>query len=82
MSDQLPPILTMSDVARYLRIGRTKAYELAYQPGFPVIRIGRLVRVPRERFLAWCNSQELLTEQAYDLEGPQTSLNRVANSHQ
>lgn len=50
----LPPILTMEDVARYLRIGRTKAYELAYRPDFPSVRIGKYVRVNREAFLRWC----------------------------
>ncbi|SFU39390.1 helix-turn-helix transcriptional regulator [Alicyclobacillus macrosporangiidus] len=79
MSEQLPPILTISDVARYLRIGRTKAYELAYRPDFPVIRIGRLVRVPRERFLAWCDSQGLTTEPAYNSEVSQTIPDYVAN---
>ncbi|MCL6488231.1 MAG: helix-turn-helix domain-containing protein [Alicyclobacillus mali] len=44
----------MEDVARYLRIGRTKAYELAYRPDFPSVRIGKYVRVNREAFLRWC----------------------------
>jgi len=41
-TSHLPPILTMEDVARYLRIGRTKAYELAYRPDFPSVRIGNV----------------------------------------
>nr|WP_231493611.1 helix-turn-helix domain-containing protein [Alicyclobacillus macrosporangiidus] len=44
----------MEDVARYLRIGRTAAYELARRSDFPAIRVGRLVRVNREAFLRWC----------------------------
>ncbi|MCL6633926.1 MAG: helix-turn-helix domain-containing protein [Alicyclobacillus herbarius] len=52
--EELPPVLTMNDVARYLRIGRTAAYELAHRPDFPALRIGRLVRVNRETFLHWC----------------------------
>ncbi len=52
--EELPPVLTMNDVARYLRIGRTVAYELAHRPDFPAVRIGRLIRVNREAFLRWC----------------------------
>ena len=42
----------MQEAAGVLRIGRTMAYELArsYQhngEGLPVVRIGRLLRVPR-----------------------------------
>ncbi|WP_245628941.1 helix-turn-helix domain-containing protein [Alicyclobacillus shizuokensis] len=55
---QLPPVLTMEDVAKYLRIGRTTAYELAHRPDFPAVRIRRLVRVNREAFLRWCGHPE------------------------
>lgn len=51
--EDLPPILTVSEVAAYLRIGRTMAYELARHKNFPAIRVGRSVRVPRDRFLEW-----------------------------
>ncbi|WP_304459315.1 excisionase family DNA-binding protein [Alicyclobacillus sendaiensis] len=44
----------MDDVARYMRIGRVKAYELARDPSFPTIRVGRLIRVERDAFLSWC----------------------------
>lgn len=65
MSDyELPAVLKMDDVARYLRIGRTKAYELAYRPDFPAIRIGRCVRVPRDAFLRWCSESATLDQEA------------------
>ncbi|WP_284286708.1 helix-turn-helix domain-containing protein [Alicyclobacillus fastidiosus] len=35
----------MEDVARYLRIGRASAYELAKKKDFPTIKVGRWVRV-------------------------------------
>lgn len=56
-TSDLPPVLTMADVARYLRIGTSTAYELAHRPDFPAIRIGRTVRVRRDDFIAWCESQ-------------------------
>ncbi|MFB5193172.1 helix-turn-helix domain-containing protein [Alicyclobacillus fastidiosus] len=61
---ELPDVLTMTDVAKYLRIGRTKAYELAYNPDFPAIRIGRCVRVTKDAFLRWCNETPPLKQNA------------------
>jgi excisionase family DNA binding protein len=54
----LPPVLTMEDVAQYLRIGRTAAYELARRPDFPAVRIGRYIRVNRDAFLRWFGHPE------------------------
>lgn len=48
----MPEFLTVEEAAGVLRIGRTMAYELARSyrdngEGLPVVRIGRLLRVPR-----------------------------------
>jgi len=44
--DELPQFLTVAEIGRYFDVGKTSAYEYARQHG---IRIGRLIRVPRER---------------------------------
>lgn len=53
-----PLLLSVEEAASVLRIGRTCAYELARryeatggQEGLPVIRLGRLLRVPRAGLL-------------------------------
>lgn len=46
-------VLTIPEIAHILRIGRVAAYELAHSRGFPAIRIGRTIRVPREAFFIW-----------------------------
>lgn len=60
---ELPAFLTVPEAARFLRIGRTAAYDLANRyertggaDGLPVVRIGRALRVPRARLeeLAGC----------------------------
>ena len=51
--DELPAVLTVPQLASFLQISRTKAYELTYRKGFPAIRMGKTVRVPREAFLRW-----------------------------
>jgi excisionase family DNA binding protein len=46
-------LLRAEEVAKVLGIGRTKVYELMLRGELPVIRIGRLVRVPRAALLRW-----------------------------
>jgi len=53
----LPPVLTMQDVQDYLGISRPKTYELAHTRGFPAVRFGRAIRVPREAFMRWLERQ-------------------------
>lgn len=49
-------LLRAEDVARMLRIGRTKAYEMMAAGELPVVRLGRCVRVPR-RLAAWLGAR-------------------------
>jgi excisionase family DNA binding protein len=46
-------LLRVEEVARILGIGRTKAFEMVARRELPVIRMGRLVRVPRAALDAW-----------------------------
>ncbi|MGE4164114.1 MAG: helix-turn-helix domain-containing protein [Vicinamibacterales bacterium] len=68
--DELPDVLTVEEAADVLRIGRTLAYELARRfevsdgaAGLPVLRIGRVLRVPKSA-LARILAGELLLEPA------------------
>jgi len=51
--DQESLLLRAEEVARLLGIGRTKVYELIGRGELPVVRIGRLVRVPRAELEQW-----------------------------
>ena len=51
---ELPIMLTVEEAARVLRVGRSKAYEMAAlytwsggTQGLPVLRLGTLLRVPK-----------------------------------
>ncbi|MDN5363971.1 MAG: hypothetical protein PWQ91_1032 [Eubacteriales bacterium] len=54
---ELPPILKMNDIKKLLRCSAGKAYEIVYTAektgAFPVIRLGKSYRVPRDPFLEW-----------------------------
>jgi excisionase family DNA binding protein len=53
--EELPLVLKADDIQRILGLSRVKTYELLHQEGFPTVRIGRVIRVPREGFFAWLN---------------------------
>ena len=50
-------LLRAEEVARSLRIGRTKAYEMMAAGELPVVRLGRCVRVPRRRLEEWIKAR-------------------------
>ncbi len=56
--------LTMSvdEMAAAIGISRPKAYELAHSDGFPVIRIGRRIRIPVTGLEKWLERQATRTE--------------------
>lgn len=47
--NQLPISLSAEDVAQVLGISRANAYVLMHSKGFPTIRIGRRMTVPKDR---------------------------------
>ena len=53
----LPPTLTAPEVSEVLGISRAAAYELVRSKGFPRMRIGTRILVPRDKFLQWIEEQ-------------------------
>ena len=51
--DDLPLTLTVMEVAEALRISRAGAYELVRSEGFPALKIGSRIVIPKEKFIAW-----------------------------
>lgn len=58
--------LTAGEVAAVLGLSRNLTYSLLADPerGFPVLKIGRRVLVPRRPFLAWAGAGERIDEDA------------------
>jgi len=53
--DDLPLMLSVLDVASVLGISRAGAYELVRSDGFPSLRVGSRIVVPKEKFIDWIN---------------------------
>ena len=62
--DELPAMLTISQVALALNISRTSAYELAHCKNFPAMLIGSRIIVPKDRLVTWINDKLALNELA------------------
>ena len=55
--DDLPLFLNASLVAQVLGVSISTAYELMNEPGFPVLRVGSRMVVPKEKFIRWTEKQ-------------------------
>ncbi len=52
-----PALMTIEECSHYLQISRTHAYQLAAEGKLPTIRLGRSVRIRRDRLAAWIEQQ-------------------------
>ena len=55
--DDLPLFLNSATVAKVLGVSPSSGYELMHEPGFPVLRIGSRIVVPKEPFIQWVNER-------------------------
>lgn len=57
--DELPLMLSVPEMAAVLGISRAGAYELVRGKGFPALKIGSRIVVPKEKFIGWIDRQTL-----------------------
>jgi len=55
--DDLPLFLNAEIVAAVLGVSSSSAYELMHKPGFPTLRVGNRMVVPKEKFIQWAEEQ-------------------------
>ena len=55
--DELPLFLNAELVAKVLGVSISSAYELMHETGFPALRIGNRIVVPKEKFRRWVAAQ-------------------------
>lgn len=55
--DDLPLFLNAELVAQVLGIAPSSSYELMHDDGFPVLKIGNRMVVPKVKFIGWVEAQ-------------------------
>jgi excisionase family DNA binding protein len=55
-STQTEQVLTVADVQKILKISRAMSYALVNSGTFPIIRIGKAIRIPTRTFQEWLYS--------------------------
>lgn len=53
----LPLFLNAKLVAQVLGVSISTAYEVMHEPGFPTLRVGSRMVVPKEKFIQWAEKQ-------------------------
>lgn len=51
--DDLPLFLNAEMVSAVLGVAPSSAYELMHETGFPVLKVGSRMVVPKEKFVQW-----------------------------
>ena len=51
--EELPLFLNAETVAKVLGIAPSSSYELMHEVGFPVLKVGSRMVVPKEKFIQW-----------------------------
>ena len=55
--EELPLFLNAKIVAKTLGVSPSTAYELMHEKGFPSLRIGNRIVVPKKQFQQWVEEQ-------------------------
>ncbi len=51
--DDLPLFLNAELVSKVLGVSPSSGYELMHEPGFPVLKVGSRMVVPKDKFQEW-----------------------------
>lgn len=51
--EELPAMLTVKDIKILFCIGQAQAYELVHADGFPAMKVGGSIKVPKHLLMRW-----------------------------
>lgn len=57
--EELPEVLNVSHVQKFLGISKNAAYELVNSKSFHVVKIGRIYKIPKKSFAQWFEGQKI-----------------------
>ncbi len=55
--EEVPDVMSVSDLQEFMGVSRVKAYEMVKMPGFPSFTCGRLIRIYKASFIKWLESR-------------------------
>ena len=55
--EELPLVLNVHEVSDFIGIGLSQVYDLTKRIDFPAFKVGNRIFVPRDKFLAWIDTQ-------------------------
>lgn len=58
--DWVPETLTVQEIQKILKLGRNSVYNLVHSRAFPIIRVGNLIRIPKEPFYKWLSESHFV----------------------
>jgi len=61
--DELPVLLTIRHIIEVTGVSRDTAFRLVHQRGFPSVRVGKQIRVPKAAFQRWLEEQTATDEE-------------------
>lgn len=56
-AEELPMVLNVHEVSDFIGLGLSQVYELIKRIDFPAFRVGNRIFIPRDKFLAWIDTQ-------------------------
>jgi nucleotidyltransferase/DNA polymerase involved in DNA repair len=56
--EQLPEVMEIEHIRGFLGIGKSQAYKLANSGKFRIKHVGQLIKIPRDHFLEWFDSDD------------------------
>ena len=57
---EYPDILRAEDIAAILRTSKSRAYDLMNSKGFPTLKLGSRLVVPKDKFISWIDKNSPL----------------------
>ncbi len=53
--EELPAMLNVAHIKDLFGIGQRQAYELVHTEGFPILKIGTTIKIPKDNLIKWIN---------------------------
>ena len=66
--DQLPLMLSVAQLADFFGLSHTGAYRLTRCEDFPVVKLGRAIRIPKEDLIAWLKERTVSQNPSFSLD--------------